>query len=162
MKTREPTAYYTLISFSDYSTGTFSAEHLFCEDLFLDPYSTLNIFFHELDQRSCNNSNFISSCSHVFGGIDVLAKLRKNPQWNTHALNSVSLVKLPSSNLLAETLIKKKSQAQMFSCKFCKMFKNTFFIDQHRVTASVTSTLLKFEIQFIMYFSPTFATLNVA
>ena len=136
MKTREPTAYYTLISFSDYSTGTFSAEHLFCEDLFLDPYSTLNIFF--------------------------LAKLRKNPQWNTHALYSVSLLKLPSSNLLAETLIKKKSQAQMFSCKFCKMFKNTFFIDQHRVTASVTSTLLKFEIQFIMYFSPTFATLNVA
>ena len=32
--------------------------------------------------------------------------------------------------------IKKEALAQVFSCEFCKIFKNTFFTEQLRVTAS--------------------------
>ena len=33
--------------------------------------------------------------------------------------------------------IKKKSLAEVFSCEFCEIFKNTFFIEHLRGTASV-------------------------
>ena len=38
------------------------------------------------------------------------------------------LIKLQASGL--NNFIKKKTLAQLFSCKFCKVFKNTFFTEQ--------------------------------
>ena len=43
------------------------------------------------------------------------------------------LIKLQAS---AFNFVKKETLAQVFSCKFCKFSKNTFFIENLRVTAS--------------------------
>ena len=37
------------------------------------------------------------------------------------------------------TLLKKETQAQVFSCEFCKISKNTFFTEPLRATASELS-----------------------
>ena len=44
--------------------------------------------------------------------------------------------KIPVPDYLACNSIKKKSLAQVFSCEFCKIFKNTFFIEHIWATAS--------------------------
>ena len=36
------------------------------------------------------------------------------------------------------TLLKKETLAQVFSCEFCEIFKNTFFTEHLRTTASVS------------------------
>ena len=41
-----------------------------------------------------------------------------------------------------ETLIKKETLAQVFSCEFCEIFKSTYFYRTHQADASV-STLQK-------------------
>ena len=35
--------------------------------------------------------------------------------------------------------MKKETLAQVFSCEFCEIFKNTFFTEHFRETASVTN-----------------------
>ena len=39
-------------------------------------------------------------------------------------------------------LIKKKVLAQMFSCEFCEVSKNTFFTKHLRTTASILNTIV--------------------
>ena len=39
---------------------------------------------------------------------------------------------------VAACLIKKVTLAQVFSCELCKIYKNTYFTEHHRVTASGT------------------------
>ena len=46
---------------------------------------------------------------------------------------SLFLIKL----LTAATLLKKETLAQVFSCEFCKIFKNTFFTEYLWETASI-------------------------
>ena len=38
--------------------------------------------------------------------------------------------------------IKKETVAQVFSCEFCEIFKNTFFTEHLRTTASILWTLI--------------------
>ena len=42
------------------------------------------------------------------------------------------------AGLKPTTLLKKKILVQVFSCKFCKIYKNTFFIEHVRTTASIS------------------------
>ena len=48
---------------------------------------------------------------------------------------SLFLIKLQAA---ACNFIKKETQALVFFCEFCEIFKNTFFAEQHWVTASDT------------------------
>ena len=48
---------------------------------------------------------------------------------------SLFLIKFYTSYFQPPAFIKKETPAQNFSCEFCKNFKNTFFIEQVRVTA---------------------------
>ena len=53
----------------------------------------------------------------------------------------IKLVELMAQNKLRPaTLLKKETLAQVFSCEFCKMFKNTFLTEHLRTTASASST----------------------
>ena len=52
-------------------------------------------------------------------------------------------MKLKASYFQPSMFIKKEATAQVFSCEFCEIFKETFFIEQLRVTASVASTFIK-------------------
>ena len=52
-----------------------------------------------------------------------------------HLCQSLSFNKV--LGLRSATLLKKETLAQVFSCEFCKIFKNTFFTEHHRTTASV-------------------------
>ena len=45
-------------------------------------------------------------------------------------------------NTLACNFIQKETLAHVFSCEFCEIFKNTFFTEQLRATASGTILLL--------------------
>ena len=63
----------------------------------------------------------------------VFLDMSPNSQENTCARDSF-LVKLQAY------FIKKESLAQVFSCKFCKISKTTFFTEHLRTTASVIST----------------------
>ena len=112
------------ITCSDYSTGTLSAEHLFSEHLLLDTCFTVNYFLMNRIGRSFNISNFISSRSQVFGRADVFKRLR-NIHMKAPVLECI-LIKLQASNLQSETLIKKGTPEQVFSCESWKNFKNTF------------------------------------
>ena len=69
----------------------------------------------------------------------VFLKITQNPQENIGA--GVWL----QSYFQSETFIKKETPAQVFPCEFCEIFKKTFLIKQLRVTASVTSTMLKYD-----------------
>ena len=53
---------------------------------------------------------------------EVFLKILQNSQENTCARASF-LIKLQ--------FIKKQTLAQVFSCEFCELFKNTFFIENH-------------------------------
>ena len=44
------------------------------------------------------------------------------------------------AGLISATLLKTEILAQAFSCEFCEIFKNTFFTEHLRTTASVTIT----------------------
>ena len=69
-------------------------------------------------------ANFISSLSQVFNRIYVLKNLG-----SIHSKAPVLeciLIKQQVFNLQFETLIKKKAATQVFSCEFCKTYKNTF------------------------------------
>ena len=48
------------------------------------------------------------------------------------------------------SFIKKVTSTQVFSCEFCKIFKNNFFIEYLRVTASVLSAVILFIYVFIL------------
>ena len=56
-----------------------------------------------------------------------------------------AISELPRSTEKASAFIKKETLAQVFSCEFCKIFKNTFFTEHLRTTASVCWRSLKFE-----------------
>ena len=109
--------------------------------------------------RSFNISNLISNRSQVLSYLDVLNRLRKINRkiscWG------VFLTKLQPSNFQFATLIKEEAPAQVLSCEFWEVFKNTFFIKHLCVTPSVTLTLLKYDFQFIVHFSPTVATYQI-
>ena len=75
-----------------------------------------------------------------------------------HLRSSVLLIKSQAPNLQTETLIRKKTPEQVFSCDFREIFENISIIEQLRVTESVTLTLLKQDFPFIMHFSPTTVT----
>ena len=69
-------------------------------------------------------------------------KISENWQKNT-CVKVFFLIKLQAWGLQlrlkrdsACSFIKKKTLTQVFSCTFCENFKNTFFIAQHRSTAS--------------------------
>ena len=67
--------------------------------------------------------------------------LRNFPKFTwKHLCQSLSLVKLKVS---ACNFIKRESLAQVFSCEFCKISKNSFFIKHFRATASKCSVLQK-------------------
>ena len=61
----------------------------------------------------------------------VFINISQNSEENTYAQAS-SLTKLPG----VCNVIKKETLAQVFSCEFCETFKNNFFTEQLRVTAS--------------------------
>ena len=64
-------------------------------------------------------------------------------QIKNNIINRVSL-KVITAEVVAlrpETLLKKETLAQVFSCKFCKIFKNTFFYRTPPMATSVTSNL---------------------
>ena len=63
----------------------------------------------------------------------VFLEMSPNSQENTCARDSF-LVKLQAY------FFKKESLAQVFSCKFCKISKTTFFTEHLQTTASVIST----------------------
>ena len=42
----------------------------------------------------------------------------------------------------ASNFINKETLAQVFSCEFCEIFKNTFFTEHLRTTASILWTLV--------------------
>ena len=75
--------------------------------------------------RSFNISNVIRSRSQSFGRINTLKKLCKILR-KTPALVCI-LIKMQASNLQPEIFIKKETPSRIFSCEFCKKFKNTFF-----------------------------------
>ena len=50
-----------------------------------------------------------------------------------HVLESPFLIKLNSVDL---QLLSNETLAQVFSCEFCKIRKNTFFAEHHQATAS--------------------------
>ena len=106
--------------------------------------------FNELDRRSSNISNFISSRFQVFGRINVLKKLCKVHR-KTPVLECI-LMKMQASNIRFEILIKK--EAPVLPCEFCKNIKNKFFIEQ--LSASVILTLLKYDFQFLSTFHQPF------
>ena len=57
-----------------------------------------------------------------------------------HLCQSLFLIKLQASGLQqACNFIKKKTLAQVFSCEFCEISKNTFFTEHLWTTASVFS-----------------------
>ena len=58
--------------------------------------------------QSFNISDFISSRSKVFGGIDVIKKLLKSHK-KIPVCSSVFSITLQASNLLSESLIKKEA-----------------------------------------------------
>ena len=60
------------------------------------------------------------------------------------------------SNLHSESLFEKETAALVLSCESGKSFENTFFLEQPH--ASIILAMLKCDIQFIVHFSPTFAT----
>ena len=66
----------------------------------------------------------------------VFLEISQNLQENTRVWVSL-LIKLQAS---ACNFIKKETLARVFSCEFCKISKNTFFIEQLRTTASVLCT----------------------
>ena len=60
----------------------------------------------------------------------------KNSQYlqeNTCATVS-NLIQLPAE--ACNLLYQKETLTQVFSCKFCEIFKNTFFTEHHRVTVT--------------------------
>ena len=63
---------------------------------------------------------------------EVFLKNSQNSQENTCARVSC-LIKLQASG----NFLKKETLAQVFSCEFCDISKNTFFAEHLRVTASV-------------------------
>ena len=63
----------------------------------------------------------------------VFVKISQNSQEDTCARVSF-LIKSEAS---ACNFVKNEAQAQVFFCKFYEIFKNTFFIEHLRVTASV-------------------------
>ena len=67
-------------------------------------------------------------------------EILKNSQENTCARVSF-LTKLQTSSVC--NFIKKETLEQLFSCKFCEISKNTFFIEHLRATASALKDALK-------------------
>ena len=65
----------------------------------------------------------------------VFLEILENSQENTCARVSF-LIKLQAS---ACNFIKKETLAQLFCCEFCKIYKDTFFTEHLRTTASVQS-----------------------
>ena len=65
----------------------------------------------------------------------VLLKISQNSQKNTCARGSF-LIKLQASDS-ACNFIKNETLVQVFSCEFCESFKNTFFSECIRATASI-------------------------
>ena len=63
---------------------------------------------------------------------EVFLKISQNSQKNTCARVSF-LIKLLTD---AFNFIKKETLAQVFSCEFCEISKNTFFTEHLRATAS--------------------------
>ena len=49
----------------------------------------------------------------------------------------------------AYNFIKKENMAQVFSCEFCKIFKNTSFTEHFRATASACCTKALFSFHII-------------
>ena len=66
-----------------------------------------------------------------------ILKISQNPQENTCDGDSF-IIKL---QVKACNFIKKETLAQVFSCEFCGIFKNTFFYVTPLVTASVRESL---------------------
>ena len=66
-------------------------------------------------------------------------KIRKIHKKHLH--QSLFLIKLKKENSLL--IIKKEISAQVFSCEFCEVFKNTFFIEHLRAIASGLNALAK-------------------
>ena len=65
----------------------------------------------------------------------VFLKISQNSQENTSFFNKVT-------DPRPATLLKKESLAQVFSCEFCQIFKNTFFTEHLRKTNSSTQLLI--------------------
>ena len=57
---------------------------------------------------------------------------------------SQKFCKFHGKHLCQSLFIKKQALAQMFSCGFCEISKNTFFTEQLRATASEFSELMLF------------------
>ena len=88
--------------------------------------------------------SFIFACDAFLCAQNIFVKKKKKLVWNC-----------------LDNLIYCSTSAQVFSCEFCKSFKNTFFKEQLHATASIIITLLKNNFQFVMHFSPTFVTFQI-
>ena len=90
-----------------------------------------------------NICNFFCSGSQVFDHVGVLKNYLKFT--GKHGCWNILLIELQVSYFQSATFIKKETPAQLFFCKFREIFKKTFVKEQLRVTASVTSALLKYD-----------------
>ena len=86
------------------------------------------------------------------GDLNLFLKIR----WKTLVLESI-LIRLHASDIQSATFIRKMAIPQRFSCEFRKKKLRIDFLEQLRVTAFVTLTLLKYNFLFIMHFSLCYA-----
>ena len=81
------------------------------------------------DLKICSSEAVVQRCSVK----EVFLKISQNPLENTCTRVSF-LIKLKVSGL--QFFLKKETLAQVFSCEFCEIFKNTFFYRTTMVAAS--------------------------
>ena len=96
--------------------------------------------------KSFSALNITVNTEAVTGGVlfeKVFLELSQNSQENTRARVSF-LIKLQAS---AFNFIKKGTLAQLFSCEFNEIFKNTLYTQHLCVTASVNTTLKYYQNQ---------------
>ena len=87
------------------------------------------------DYILAQDSWFQKQPPEVFYEKKVFLEISQNSQKNTFV--RVSFNKVAGLRPHACNFIKKESLAQVFSCEFCQIPKNTFFTDDFRTSASV-------------------------
>ena len=114
-------------------------------------FETRSIFRTLVYSERLNNGTFLYFGKCIFrtqepatGGVlqaKVFLETLQNSQRNTCA-RVYFLIKLHASGC---NFIKQGALALVFSCKFCEIFRNTFFTEHLRATASGTLTYLELE-----------------
>ena len=97
---------------------------------------TVNLVSKVVGLRNVKSSKILTTEATTRGLLwkKVFFKISQNSQENTYA-RVYFLVKLQVD---ACNLIKKETLAQVFSCEFCEIFKNTYFTEHFWKTVSIT------------------------